>query len=89
LGCEHRGADFDVAVEFFQRIRDLVDQRDVEKIQRWPLDFDNSLMLFLRVCPNLYPSCPGLSRVSTSFGVQDVDGRGIWREDALRALARP
>ena len=33
LGREHRGADFDVAVEFLQRIRDLVDQRDVEEVQ--------------------------------------------------------
>jgi hypothetical protein len=42
LGCENRGADFDVLVEFLQRVGDLVDQGDVEKIQRRPLDFDQA-----------------------------------------------
>jgi hypothetical protein len=41
---QHRRADFDVAVEFLERIRDLVDQRDVEEIQRWPPDLDQADM---------------------------------------------
>jgi hypothetical protein len=44
LGCQYRGADLDVAVEFLQRIRDLVDQGDVEEIERRPLDFDDADM---------------------------------------------
>src|ERR1700733_10484304 len=44
LRRQHRGADFDVAVEFLERIRDLVDQRDVEEIQRRAPDFDQADM---------------------------------------------
>ena len=47
LRRQHRGADFDVLVEFLQRIRDLVDQRDVEEIQRRPADFDQADMAVL------------------------------------------
>ena len=42
LRGENRGADFDVAIEFLQRVGDLVDQRDVEEIQRRPPDFDQA-----------------------------------------------
>ncbi len=42
LGGEHRGADLDVVVEFFQRVGDLVDQRDVEEVQRRFADFDQA-----------------------------------------------
>ena len=44
LGGEHRGPDFDVAVELLQCVGDLVDQRDVEEVQRRPLDFDGADM---------------------------------------------
>src|SRR4051812_43310722 len=40
LRGQHRGPDLDIAIELLQRVRDLVDQRDVEEIQRRPLDFD-------------------------------------------------
>ena len=40
LRRKHRRADFDITIEFLQRVRDLVDQRDVEEVQRRPLDFD-------------------------------------------------
>ena len=36
LRGQHRCADFDVAVEFIECVRDLIDQRDIEKIQRGP-----------------------------------------------------
>ena len=42
LRCEHRGADLDILVELLQRVGDLVDQRDVEEVQRRPLDFDEA-----------------------------------------------
>ncbi len=42
LGGEHRGADLDIAVEFLQRVGDLVDQRDVEEVQRRPPDLDGA-----------------------------------------------
>jgi len=42
-----RGADFDIAIEFFQRVRDLVDQRDVEEIQRRLSDFDQADVMVL------------------------------------------
>ena len=42
LRGEHRGADFDVVVELLQRVGDLVDQRDVEEIQRRLSDFDQA-----------------------------------------------
>src|SRR6185437_12816259 len=42
LGGEHRGPDLDIAVELLQRVGDLVDQRDVEEIQRRPPDFDGA-----------------------------------------------
>src|SRR5215471_18392805 len=44
---EHRAADFDVAVEFLQRIRDLVDQGYVEEVERGPPDFDQTDMAML------------------------------------------
>jgi hypothetical protein len=47
LRSEHRGADFDIVVELFQRIRDLVDQRDVEEVQGWFADFDQADMAVL------------------------------------------
>ena len=47
LGGEHRGADLDVLVELFQRVRDLVDQRDVEEVQRGFADFDQADMAVL------------------------------------------
>ena len=47
LGGEHRSADFDVAVELFQRVGDLVDQRDVEEVQRRFADFDQADMAVL------------------------------------------
>jgi hypothetical protein len=47
LRCKHRGADFDIVVEFFQRIRDLVDQRDVEEVQGRFADFDQADMAVL------------------------------------------
>src|SRR5205823_7520007 len=42
LRGQHGGADIDVLVEVFQRIRDLVDQRDVEEIQRRLSDLDQA-----------------------------------------------
>ena len=47
LRGEHRGADFDVLVELLQRVRDLVDQRDVEEVQRRLADFDQADMAVL------------------------------------------
>src|SRR6266481_5317519 len=47
LRGENRTADFDIAVEFLQRIRDLVDQRDVEEIQRRLSDLDETDMAVL------------------------------------------
>ena len=44
LRRKHRAADLDVAVELLQRVRDLVDQRDVEEVQRRPADFDGADM---------------------------------------------
>ena len=40
LRGKDRRADFDIAVEFLQRIGNLVDQGDIEEIQRRPPDFD-------------------------------------------------
>jgi hypothetical protein len=40
LRGQDRSADLDVAVEFLERVRDLVDQRDVEEIQGRPPDLD-------------------------------------------------
>src|SRR5947209_17827772 len=40
LRRKHRRADFDITIEFLQRVRDLVDQRDVEEVKRRPLDVD-------------------------------------------------
>ncbi len=42
LGGQHRRADFDIAIEFFQRIGNLVDQGDIEEVQWRPLDFDGA-----------------------------------------------
>ncbi len=42
LRGKNRRADFDVAIEFLQCVRDLVDQVDVEEVQRRPLDFDHA-----------------------------------------------
>src|ERR1700722_4675460 len=42
LRRQHRGADFDVAVEFLQRVRDLVDQGDVEEVQWGFSDLDEA-----------------------------------------------
>jgi len=47
LRGQHRGADFDVLVELFQRVGDLVDQRDVEEVQRRLADFDQADMAML------------------------------------------
>src|SRR5439155_11331608 len=47
LGCEHRGADFDVLVELFQRIRNLVYQGDVEEVEGRLSDFDQADMAVL------------------------------------------
>src|SRR4029077_9126625 len=55
LRGEHGSADLDVAVELFQRIRDLVDQGDVEEVE-WrpsgldPADMVMSLAAGVRVC---------------------------------------
>ena len=40
LRGKDRRADFDIAVEFLQRIGNLVDQRDIEEVQRGLADFD-------------------------------------------------
>ncbi|MBA7467312.1 hypothetical protein ES707_02528 [subsurface metagenome] len=42
LSGQHGGADLDVPIKFLQRIRDLVDQGDVEEIQRGLTDFDQA-----------------------------------------------
>ena len=47
VGGEYRCADFDVAVKLFQRVGDLVDQRDVEEVQRRFADFDQADMAVL------------------------------------------
>ena len=44
LRRQHRGADLDIAVEFLQRVGDLVDQRDVEEVQWRFADFDQADM---------------------------------------------
>ncbi|MHC2423754.1 hypothetical protein ACVIST_000499 [Bradyrhizobium elkanii] len=44
LRRQHRGADLDIVVELLQRVGDLVDQRDVEEIQRRLSDFDQADM---------------------------------------------
>ena len=44
---QHRGADLDIAVEFLQRVRDLVDQRDVEEVQGRFANFDEADMAVL------------------------------------------
>jgi hypothetical protein len=40
LRGENRSPDFDILVEFLQRVGDLVDQGDVEEIQRRLPDLD-------------------------------------------------
>jgi len=40
LRRQHHRARFRIVVDIGQRIRDLVDQRNVEEIQRRPLDLD-------------------------------------------------
>jgi hypothetical protein len=47
LRRQYRGADFDVLVEFLQRIGNLVDQRDVEEVQGRFADFDQADMAVL------------------------------------------
>src|SRR3984893_4165293 len=44
LRREHRRADLDIAIEFFPRIRDLVDAREIEEVQWRPSDFDGADM---------------------------------------------
>jgi hypothetical protein len=41
---------------------------------------------FVIVVPGLVP---GIHVFTCRLYSEDVDGRGIWREDALRAFARP
>ena len=40
LGGQYHGAGFRIVVDVGQRVGDLVDQRDVEEVQRRPLDLD-------------------------------------------------
>ena len=47
LRGENGSPDFDVPVEFLQRVGDLVDQRDVEEVQRGFADFDQADMAVL------------------------------------------
>src|SRR5205085_7205212 len=61
LGGENRTADFDIAIEFFQRVRDMVDQGDIEEIKRRLADFDEADMAVLldadiRECAHVGPS---------------------------------
>src|SRR6185369_7076501 len=42
LRGENGSPDFDVPIEFLQRVGDLVDQRDVEEIQRRLADLDQA-----------------------------------------------
>jgi hypothetical protein len=42
LRHKDRRTDFDILVEFLQGVGDLVDQRDVEEVQRRALDFDGA-----------------------------------------------
>ena len=47
LRGKHGAADFDIAIEFFQRVGDLVDQGNVEEVQRRAPDFDQADMAML------------------------------------------
>jgi len=39
---EHGAADIDVAIKLVERVGDLVDQRDIEEVERWAADFDGA-----------------------------------------------
>jgi len=47
LRRKHGGADFDIAIELLQRIRDLVDQGNVEEIERRTPDLDQADVIVL------------------------------------------
>src|SRR2546423_1314585 len=64
--CGENGSpDFDIPVEFLQRVGDLVDQGDVEEIQRGPADLDQPDVTVL-LDPDVRIFAHGLSSIEMS-----------------------